>query len=592
MKLFRYGLLYLLLVVFLAACGGGGGSAPAAIIPPPAMSAGVFLDSAVAGLTYQSGSNSPGTTDENGTFMYTPGETLTFSVGGVVIGTLPDGALVVTPLDFGAAAENIARFLQTLDEDGDPSNGIDITAAAAALAETTLGDAVFLSDPITFENDIGPVLEVALGPGAVLIDAATALANLEAALDSTFDVAELAGRGFAAEIALLSETGAVLDFDIGFLDFAPLVNPGDSGSTVISVFREDSFESGGDGSVDVDDWSVDADGVLALTDPITMETTLVEKTGGSARAISFVAMEDSPGSDTIVGTLLIPVTVTAAALAGESGRTYDVVANDSNNSVRITFFPDGTLRGTENGFPFSETWAILPNGVSIVIQDPFDPSEVDLLALLNGSYATGGDILTSTLNNLSGDPNAPVFLLESINMGTLTPTPVSTINFSGQLDIVQVDNGGAVYSGVPIGTVFSGAIDFSAADNGQNVDGFISDGTTLTSFTCCIFADGFDVANNEVLDADDAATINAIAGTSFVPGDILDFIGIDGDAFTSGGGRIEVGLSFVLEPDAFSENDCFDCFPPDPAKVIIEVFFIAEENDLGEDIYSAIGVLD
>ncbi len=38
MKLFRYGLLYLLLVVFLAACGGGGGggSAPAAIILPPA----------------------------------------------------------------------------------------------------------------------------------------------------------------------------------------------------------------------------------------------------------------------------------------------------------------------------------------------------------------------------------------------------------------------------------------------------------------------------------------------------------------------------------------------------------------------------
>ena len=173
----------LFLACFLISCGGGGGNVPAdngGGEDGGGTSAGVFLDSPVEGLTYQSGANPSGTTDANGTFMYTPGETLTFSVGGVVLGTLPDGAPVITPFDFGAAAENIARFLQTLDEDGDPSNGIDITAAAAALAETILGDAVFLSDAMTFENDIGPALEVALGTGAVLIDAATALANLNA----------------------------------------------------------------------------------------------------------------------------------------------------------------------------------------------------------------------------------------------------------------------------------------------------------------------------------------------------------------------------------------------------------------------------
>ena len=33
-----------------------------------------------------------------------------------------------------------------------------------------------------------------------------------------------------------------------------------------------------------------------------------------------------------------------------------------------------------------------------------------------------------------------------------------TINFSGQLDLIELDSGSGVYSGVPIGTVFFGSI--------------------------------------------------------------------------------------------------------------------------------------
>ncbi len=85
----------------------------------------------------------------------------------------------------------------------------------------------------------------------------------------------------------------------------------------------------------------------------------------------------------------------------------------------------------------------------------------------------------------------------------------SNISFSGQLDIVEEDSGGAVYSGVAIGTDFSGAIDDSTAN------GFISDGTTITSFGCCIAAGGLSVSNNETLNASDAALLNSLAGTDF-----------------------------------------------------------------------------
>ena len=97
--------LWLLLPLFAACGGSSGGSGPP---PPQIVEMGVFIDSPVQGLSYQSGSSAAGTTDANGMFDYTVGETLSFSVGAVQLGTLPDGKPLVTPNDFGAAAENIA----------------------------------------------------------------------------------------------------------------------------------------------------------------------------------------------------------------------------------------------------------------------------------------------------------------------------------------------------------------------------------------------------------------------------------------------------------------------------------------------------
>ena len=404
-------ILSLFLVITLFGCGGGGGGSPAPpVTPPPVTTTGVFLDSAVEGLTYQSGSNPSGTTDANGTFMYMPGEILTFSIGGVVLGTLPDGAPVITPFDFGGAAENIARFLQTLDADGDPSNGIDITAAAAALAGTIVGDAVFLSDATTFENDIGPVLEVASGAGVVLVDAATALANLEAGLDSTFDAEELANHAFVIIFPELDE--------IGIMTFAPLLDPGDSGSTVLVMLRSDTIAVGGDGTTTVFDWAVDPDGVLTLTDPIALTTVTIEKAGGSARAISIVATEDS---EEIVGTLLVSVTGTVLDLAGELRKTYDVV--DSGGVSQLTFSPDGSLFFVDADGPANATWELDPNGSLITILNPADP-EVTLAVLVNGSFQTGGDFLSVSATNLSGDPTALVLQLNEVFEGTLTPAAV------------------------------------------------------------------------------------------------------------------------------------------------------------------------
>lgn len=143
----------ILAATLLTSCGGGSAE-PAADASLPS---GVFIDSAVAGLTYVSGTTT-GTTDSTGRFEYQTGETVTFSIGGVTLGTVnPKG--VITPVDLvpgatdetNATVTNIARFLQTIDDDGDPSNGITISAAAAAAAAGS--NVNFSQTTAAFEGD-------------------------------------------------------------------------------------------------------------------------------------------------------------------------------------------------------------------------------------------------------------------------------------------------------------------------------------------------------------------------------------------------------------------------------------------------------
>ncbi len=161
----------------------------------------------------------------------------------------------------------------------------------------------------------------------------------------------------------------------------------------------------------------------------------------------------------------------------------------------------------------------------------------------------------------------------------------TAIDFAGQIDIVEVDNGTGIYSGLPISTNFSGFID-DVTFNGE-----ISNGTTLTTFSCCISAGKLEITNDAILDAETASTLNFLAGASlFNVGDKVDLIDIEGDKITSGGGRIEVGLSYVFKANTFT-NENPDNYPFDSNDVQLATFFILEENAIGNDIYSALGQL-
>ena len=119
---------------------------------------GIFLDSAVEGIDYTSGTLS-GQTDGSGKFEYYEGSDVSFTVGGVSLGTTK-GASTLTPVELveGANSDtdsvvNIARFLQTLDADGDPSNGITITPAVSKSLKDSNASVQFNVSPDKFEED-------------------------------------------------------------------------------------------------------------------------------------------------------------------------------------------------------------------------------------------------------------------------------------------------------------------------------------------------------------------------------------------------------------------------------------------------------
>ncbi|MBR7794353.1 esterase-like activity of phytase family protein [Undibacterium sp. FT147W] len=126
----------------VAACGGSDTTSTAT--PAPVAQAGVFLDAAVEGLDYTSGT-AKGTTQADGGFSCNTGDNMSFSVGGVSLGSAPC-ATVITPLSLANQSNsnddkvvNRLMALQLLDEDNDPSNGIRLSAAVkTALAGQAL----------------------------------------------------------------------------------------------------------------------------------------------------------------------------------------------------------------------------------------------------------------------------------------------------------------------------------------------------------------------------------------------------------------------------------------------------------------------
>lgn len=216
-RLFKYQMIIAavaLSTALLTGCGGGGGSESGG----GSVLTGDFVDGPVGGLSYSTATLS-GTTGADGSFQYKDGEVVSFHVGDVLVGQAA-GASSLSPFDLAGTAApqtalevrqavnaldrshrgtpferaaNIAVFLQTLDEDGNLINGIQIPDQMHTLASGVSID--FDQKWRNFPEDFSFRKLIADGRAAGLWGGSRAIRNPAYALDSLYE-----GLGITPEI--------------------------------------------------------------------------------------------------------------------------------------------------------------------------------------------------------------------------------------------------------------------------------------------------------------------------------------------------------------------------------------------------------
>lgn len=187
-----------------AGCGGGGGSAttPAATVTPPlaATQAAVFSDAPVIGLSYSaSPSGVSGVTDALGLFKYAPGDTVTFSVAGVTLGSATNllttstagSPAVITPISLVAGASSASNA--TVTAIGQFLAGLN--SVAVAVGQGNGGSFTI------------PTAAGLTGPNATKVS--TLLASLQSSGATAATLAAAVASGGAAQSAISAAGGAL-----------------------------------------------------------------------------------------------------------------------------------------------------------------------------------------------------------------------------------------------------------------------------------------------------------------------------------------------------------------------------------------------
>jgi len=183
-------------MITLSACGGSGSfSGVDDAGGGGTVLTGQFLDAAVEGLGYDTPTES-GTTDANGQFKYLAGEIVNFKLYGQALSSSV-GFSTLTPGDTGVEETDLdrlvnqLRFLQTVDVDNDPSNGIRLPAYGGVFS---IDFAQRIED---FENDVAvQAFLAAHAGGRPLVTVQDAIAHFSQSIDtvSVGKVVSFAGR--------------------------------------------------------------------------------------------------------------------------------------------------------------------------------------------------------------------------------------------------------------------------------------------------------------------------------------------------------------------------------------------------------------
>ena len=294
-----------------------------------------FIDSPVEGLSYDcQSSGTTGTTNSEGIFHYVAGDTCTFKVGDIVLGstqisgtTTPRKLTTVEP-----NLTNILRLLQTLDSDENPSNGI--TLPTGLTGDIDLGN--------NFDAEINTYLANNNVTNAVVTPEA-AKEHFAQSVPMSIDDSLFIGKSYT--ISFYSDQSTIAFKDDHTYTFTSSSNSGTWSiqndililkSGLLSAYSEYTFFSGS--SVHLTTYYVDANN---------------ERLGETTNTNLTYTVSTTP--ETPDPTPLILTTAMFSGMTytyGESGTT--------SNQIITSFSADGTFSSIGDG-DSSGTWTITDN---------------------------------------------------------------------------------------------------------------------------------------------------------------------------------------------------------------------------------------
>lgn len=343
----------------LVACGGGGsstGDTPPADQNPPTENTGNFIDSPVGGLEYEAKpSGITGVTDDDGSFRYVDGDAVYFRVGNYLIGSA-DATSMISPKSIGLTNEdavaNIARFLQTLDDDGILENGITINNAARETARNSTGGEVSALD-LTSEGVKTEILELTEKNSVQrteLVDRASALGHLNQTL-ADFEAASIASC--SAEAPAVEETriadktfGRIAQGEVTLFTFES------EGNKVIEIANDQGEIKSDEGT-----WLLDGQGkTMTLTftdqDPETItvcdaSNSIILESGDTSNKFYDVVPADASAGRSFLLSSATEQADTGAILQLTSASEYETISG--NGFKTGTWFTDGNALKLNDG---------------------------------------------------------------------------------------------------------------------------------------------------------------------------------------------------------------------------------------------------
>jgi hypothetical protein len=453
-----------LFFLLLSACSGSGGGDKTIT--------GQFVDDPVQGMNYSCSSGASGVTNANGEYVCNAGDQVTFSLEGLEIGTVPAQSFVTPYTLFpgdATAAVNLARLLQSIDLDGNPTNGVNVIDIGLVAQLPPLLD---FSSP-TFREEIENTL------GITLISAELAQTQLNDAIfrlggeipDGQHTPVANAGadQNVATSISVTLDGSASSDEDGDTLSYAWSLFSGPAGSAAVlsspaNVSTTFVADLNGEYIFDL----VVSDGVLSHSDRVKI-TAMAPSSNADLSALQITSGTLSP--------VFNAATTSYAAAVGNAVSTINVIATVADAGATLTVSGTAQVSGASKLVSLN----IGSNTIPVVVTAADGVTLKTYTVVITRAAASNNATLSAL--QISQGTLTPAFSSATTSYAATVGNSVTTINVTPTVS----DTGASVSMfGSAITSGSSQAVSLIVGANSIPVVVTAADGVTTKTYTVTV----------------------------------------------------------------------------------------------------------